>query len=536
MKNPLIVIILFFFPFLCFAQSSDRMDLIGTWNSNSISCISNICYNEVWGYVDGVGKEYAILGSPEQLSFIDVSNPTNPVLKQEFIGTGRSIWRDMKSYQNFIYSVHDNNNTSDDEGLWIFDMSALPNGNVIDLGFFETDFGRAHNIFIDEPNARLYIAGSNTQGAGLIVYSLANPANPSLIANVSLATGMGGYVHDLFVRDNIAYCNSGSGSDGGMFAINMTIPTMPQYLADVETGGYNHSSWMTDDNNYVVYATETSNVPLYLVDVTDVNNGNIINVSTMKEPLLAPEHTNNIAHNPLIKGDYCYVSYYEDGIQVWDISDPENPFLEAYYDMIANTNYNGTTGVWGVYPFLPSGHILASDVNTGLYILKMNHGCANGIQDGDEIGIDCGGTFCESCPCEMPSNVIHNIGNDPNRISLNWDAVNNASFYQIRYRRVLTTSWSFLSTTSLSRIIQVLEQNKLYDYRVRAQCNSGEWSDLTPIEKFRTAQCIAPTNFNTTQLNNNKVRLEWDDYTYADKYQIFFREEGSTGDWNKMVT
>ncbi len=138
--------------------------------------------------------------------------------------------------------------------------------------------------------------------------------------------------------------------------------------------------------------------------------------------------------------------------------------------------------------------------------------------------------------CEMPFNINVNLGFDPNRVNVSWDPIPNAILYQIRYRRALTSSWSFLSTTSLSRSIQVLIQNKIYDFRIRAKCDGDVWSDLTPIDKFRTVQCKSPTNLSTIQLNNNKVRLEWDHYNYADKYQIFFREAGSTDNWSKMVT
>ncbi len=359
-----------------FSQTSNNMTLVGTWNGSTSTCVYNetVCYNEVWGYVDGAGNEYGIICSPEEVHFIDLSTPSNPTLKQTFTGTARSIWRDAKSYGNYVYVVHDNNQTNNSEGLWIFDMSALPGGNIADLGTLETHFNRAHNIFIDEPNARLYVAGSDTESSGLIVYSLANPAAPSLLASVDLSQNMGGYVHDLFVRNNIAYVNSGSGGSGtgGMFAIDFNNPSNPTYLADVNTGGYNHSSWMTEDNNYIVYAAETSGVPLNLVDVSDVNNGNIYTVSVMYEPLLGQNsNPGNMAHNPLIHGNYCYVSYYEDGVQVWDISDPNNPFLAGYYDMINNTSYSGTSGVWGVYPFLPSGLVLASDETTGLYVLQF---------------------------------------------------------------------------------------------------------------------------------------------------------------------
>ncbi len=359
------------------AQSSSNMNLIGTWSGSTSACTygGTVCYNEVWGYVDGSGNEYAVICSPEEVHFIDLSTPSSPTLKNTFTGTGQSTWRDVKSYGNYVYVVHDNNNNapSTDEGLWIFDMSALPSGNVVDLGFLKTDFGRSHNIFIDEPNARLYVAGSNTESTGMIVYSLANPAAPSLLASVDLSTGTrGGYVHDLYVRDHIAYCNSESGADGvgGMFALDFTDPTSPSYLADINEGGYNHSSWMTDDGSHVVFATETQGAPLYIVDVTDVPNGNFGVAKAMQHPLLAPMHMDNTAHNPLIRGNFCFVSYYEDGVQVWDISDPTNPSIAGYYDMIANTSYSGTSGVWGVYPFLPSGNILVSEESTGLYVLR----------------------------------------------------------------------------------------------------------------------------------------------------------------------
>ncbi len=369
MKTHLLFLFLFI-PFFGISQISMNMSLLGTWDGSTSTCVSGICYNDIWGYVDGAGNEYAIMGTPEIVYFVDVTDPTNPTLKQSFTGTGRSLWRDLKSYGDYLYVIHDSNQTADGEGLWIFDMSALPSGNIVSVGTIETEFSRAHNIFIDEDNARLYVAGSDTNNNGLYIYSLANPAAPTLIGSPNLSVGMGGYVHDLFVRDNIAYCNSGY---DGMFIVDLNDPTLPVGLEFISTGGYNHSSWMTDDDQYVIYASELpKGVPLHLVDVSDLSYG-IRPVAEMKQPNLAPTHKDNTPHNPLIKGHYCYVSYYEDGVQVWNISNPNAPFLAGYYDMINNTTYNGTTGVWGVYPYLPSGNIIASNVSNGLYILKQDY-------------------------------------------------------------------------------------------------------------------------------------------------------------------
>src|SRR5690606_27722698 len=77
---------------------------------------------------------------------------------------------------------------------------------------------------------------------------------------------------------------------------------------------------------------------------------------------LLENNPNSIAHNPFIKGDLCFIAYYHDGVQVFDISDPENIVRIAYYDTYSNTNYDGYEGCWGVYPFLESGNIIASDI------------------------------------------------------------------------------------------------------------------------------------------------------------------------------
>ncbi len=373
-------LISFLFPLLTIAQNLDtsngvsNMTLVGHWDGSTSSCLQGgiLCYNEVWGYYDKVtGDEYAIIGSPTQVHIVDITTPSSPSLVVSFSGTYSSIWRDMKTYGDYLYYVHDNGGGSQ-EGMTIIDLSPLPTGTPTLIGSVPTsDFGRAHNIFIDEPNARLYVAGSNnsTGANGLVIYDLSNPTNPTKIKEIGLT---GGYVHDLFVRDNIAYCNHGN---NGMYAYDFTNISASFFppLGNINEGGYNHSSWMTDDDNYVVFATEDVGVPLYIVDVSDLSNNGIVAISSsgFSQDLDPGIPSTNTAHNPLIRGNYCFVSYYEDGVQVWDITTPNSPVLVAYYDMVPNSSYNGTArGAWGVYPFLPSGNILVSDDLSGLYILR----------------------------------------------------------------------------------------------------------------------------------------------------------------------
>ncbi len=119
---------------------------------------------------------------------------------------------------------------------------------------------------------------------------------------------------------------------------------------------------------------------------------------------------------------------------------------------------------------------------------------------------------------------------------VSWDPYPGAVKYQVRYRRALTTTWTNVITTNTSQVLQVLVQNKVYDYRVRTSCDGTSWSPMSPIDKFRTKQCLAPTGLSHIQLSNNKVRVEWSHYTYADKYQVWFRLAGSSDPWASRVT
>ena len=84
-------------------------------------------------------------------------------------------------------------------------------------------------------------------------------------------------------------------------------------------------------------------------------------------------------HNPLIAGTDLYVSWYSDGIRVLDASDPRAPREVAHFvppsaDNPVQPSQRGvltnTTQVWGVARDESTGLIYASDMNSGLWILK----------------------------------------------------------------------------------------------------------------------------------------------------------------------
>ena len=65
-----------------------------------------------------------------------------------------------------------------------------------------------------------------------------------------------------------------------------------------------------------------------------------------------------------------YGSYYYDGLQVWDVRDPQNISRVLHFST-SNIPHRPTfEGAWGVYPFLPSGVILVSDMQEGLFVIE----------------------------------------------------------------------------------------------------------------------------------------------------------------------
>ena len=87
-----------------------------------------------------------------------------------------------------------------------------------------------------------------------------------------------------------------------------------------------------------------------------------------------------MAHNGIIKGDLVYIPYYHDGLRVFDISDPSNPVQTWEYDTYAPNSHASYKGAWGVYPYLSSGNIIVSDMQTGLYIIDLTSGTTHTIE------------------------------------------------------------------------------------------------------------------------------------------------------------
>ncbi|MGI8892904.1 MAG: choice-of-anchor B family protein, partial [Bacteroidia bacterium] len=203
------------------------------------------------------------------------------------------------------------------------------------------------------------------------VLSLANPANPAFIS--TLINPAFWHVHDVYVKNDTAYCSAGN---EGFYIYNYSNPANPvliQSITSYPEQGYNHSSWVSEDGNILVFADENWGKGLKLYDISDLSNPQLLSVFRSNLLNIQPPNTQfgSIAHNPFIINNKVVISYYHEGVQIFDISDPSNPVQTHYYDTYPqNIDYDDYKGCWGVYPYLPSGTIIASDIENGLFLLN----------------------------------------------------------------------------------------------------------------------------------------------------------------------
>ena len=342
-------------------------------------------YNDIWGYTDDDNKEYAIIGSSQAINIYDVTDCANPILKMAHVDGSTVTWRDFKVYRNYAYGVCDGGACT--EGLEIINLenyTVTQNTN---------DFQRAHNIYIDTMHARLYVVGSNAVNGQITIYTLdtevvngvtyaGTPTNPVLLTKFATT-----YIHDIHVKDHIAYASHGYDSNNNKVWDVSDPSNIVLIKSDGSLSGYNHSSWATDDGHYSYVAEELPRGRS--ISIYDMSGPDMQRVGFFKEPLEEPVKSNNRPHNPFVKGDTLFISYYEDGVQVFDISNPLVPKRIAYYDTYTAQNGLGYDvpahdwkGAWGVYPYLPSGCILASDITQGLFTFKVDIPVSDGVNLG----------------------------------------------------------------------------------------------------------------------------------------------------------
>ncbi|HKK74885.1 MAG TPA: choice-of-anchor B family protein [Saprospiraceae bacterium] len=320
-------------------------------------------YNDIWAYEDTTGREYAVMGAKNGTIIYDLSDPASPQ-EVAFVPGTSSIWRDIKSFGNYLYVVADrgqdglliiNMENAQDTVTWEFWKPTLTAG--LDTRVLE----KCHNLYIDEQGI-CFIAGCNLNSGGVLMFDVAStPGDPQYIGPATFR-----YSHDVFARGDTLY--SADLTNGFFSLTDVSNKQSPDLLAFQQTTrNFTHNVWPSDDSQYLFTTDERPGANVDAYDISDLDN---IQLLDTYRPL-ATEGQGVVPHNVFFYNDYLVISYYADGVKIVDASRPDNLIEVGAYDTSPNTGSGD--GCWGVYPYLSSGLVLASDMDKGLFVLDVDY-------------------------------------------------------------------------------------------------------------------------------------------------------------------
>jgi len=495
--------------------------------------------NSLWGWTDAEsGIEYALIGADNGIAFYDLSTPDAPRYVGKLPttqGTGASIWRDVRVYQNHAFVVSDNN---PGHGMQVFDLTRL-RGVTTPQTFTEdghySAFGSSHTISINETTGFAAVAGADivcpgdSSHGGLQILDIHDPVHPAFAGCVNDA----GYTHEsqcyVYSGPDTEHtgrdlCFDSNGSSGKIAIVDVTDKGTPVTLSSTPYAGsaYTHQSWLTEDQKYLLLDDELdeedtgNNARTYIFDVSDLDSPKLLGFH--EHPLSV------IDHNLYVHGNYVYQSDYEAGVRILHIDDLAAQALTevAFFDTYPNSDHANFNGTWNNYRFPGSGVVIATGIDEGFFVLEP-HLC--------------------SAP-ETPANVQATAGGD-HVIDLSWDAsANETTTYRVERAqggckgpgafRTIADRLSDASYSDTDASGQVT-----YGYRVTAVDGSGFCASSTSecVEAETTGSCtaapifgglVSATNEGTAQC---RIDLGWNEAATAcggpATYSIYRSEDAS---------
>lgn len=358
-------------PYAC-----NNYDLMSTLSPQELGGLEGL---DSWGWTDPTTNiEYALVCTNAGTAFVDIQNPTNPIVLGTLpTATSNNGWRDIKVYNNHAFIVSE----ASGHGMQVFDLTRLRNVTNIPETFttdaYYTGFGNAHNIVINQASGYAYAVGTNTFSGGPHFINIQNPTNP--VAAGGYATG--GYSHDAEVVTYNGPDTNYTGkeiyigsNENQVVIVDVTDKNNPVNISTISYPniGYTHQGSFTNDLKYFILGDEFdeiqtgNNTRAIVFDLTDLDN-----------PVIHMEYvgpTPAIDHNIYVVGDLAYQANYAAGVRVIDISNINGGVMTEVgsFDTYPDNDNAAFRGAWNVYPYFASGNIIVSDINGGLFIVKKS--------------------------------------------------------------------------------------------------------------------------------------------------------------------
>jgi choice-of-anchor B domain-containing protein len=365
--------------------------------------------NDIWGWADPqTGREYALVGKTSGTAFVDVTDARAPVYLGDLpshqpVETIFNTWRDIKVYKDHAYIVSE----EPLHGMQVFDLTRLrgvtePQTWSEDAHYSYTLDGiqshleqstertplnppdNAHNIAINEESGYAYAIGTSTcGGGGSHMIDIRDPKNPKFAGCVS----EDGYTHDnqcvnyrasdpdpAFAGREICF----DSNEDTLTIVDVTDKANPEQLARIPYDGatYTHQGWLTEDRKHFLVDDELDEQ-----DQGGQTKTYVFNVERLRSPKYVSTYNGkagSIDHNQYIEGNRSYQSNYRSGLRVLDVSDVASGTLteSGFFDVYPEDDEAEFNGTWSNYPYLPSGNVIVSGIEQGLFVLRPHEDVA----------------------------------------------------------------------------------------------------------------------------------------------------------------
>lgn len=419
---------------------------------NDVDLLAHVPFNDVsanpraaadvWGFIDlNTHREYVLVGYDIGTAVFDVSDAENP-REVGFVQGQQAVWRDIKVHQHYdaaaerwrSYAYVTTDGAGD--GMFVIDMSDLPHS--IRRVSYSSDFSAAHNVLAANTDfatglsatgsaASLIIAGSSFANGQYRAYTLDNPASPSFLEMPNGA----GYMHDaasMIITDSrkdtqcvnaSSYCEVLIDFNESTVDIwDITLAANPVQLSrtSYSEARYVHSGWVSEDKQYLFVQDELDEQRIGSLRTT--LRGYSLADLTNPQPSgnwVGPEKA--IDHNGFVRGNRYYMSNYSRGLAILDISDPTAPTQVGLLDTYPFSNNASFVGAWGAYPYLPSGNIAISDIDSGFYL------AADRTLDVAQGSLSFSNTSYAATEGQSAPLSVARIGGASGAVSVGWEAI-----------------------------------------------------------------------------------------------------------------
>jgi choice-of-anchor B domain-containing protein len=335
--------------------------IIASYSSaqKNLTLISTINYGQVlagvWHYNDNTGNEYALIGANNGIVIADITNAAAPIVL-DTIPAPNSIWHELTILGNYAYCVTEGQGTIGvNAGMLVIDLTSLP--GQCNYKFWPGDgailnqLNTAHTIKSD--NGFVYINGSNLGGGGVIFVDVSNPYFPTYAGMYTVH-----YVHDCYLAHDTMYTSE---LTAGFSAVNVANKTNPVVMASQATpANFNHNAWLSDNHQILFTTDEQPNAPLGSFDVSDLSFIKQLDLYTC-DTLGTSE-----VHNVRVWNNWLICPSYGSQLTLVDAARPDNLIEVGHY-------LTGSFLCWDADPYLPSGHVIATDYDGTFYIFQPNY-------------------------------------------------------------------------------------------------------------------------------------------------------------------